>query len=531
MRKEMKSFVAVVLAFVVVAIPISSFAEYELKYNGGDSPFYISGQTDKEKSGQPVGVSVFRETQSVYAKQKFTNDGGVYDFCFEFDGYGDAKLYVSEDGQMIDMDIYKSTPLEVSNVISRLNSDESEKTIIEEQYKVLGIDLTHFSGYSPSELFLKILSIASYTDILSFHDEYDKAEFLTNISRATSGDTVATLFEDYDGLPDFTQKFAGTVFNDYTDTQKKVIYGLLAGESFSSLDALLNAVYKEVILYEIASVSSYSEKFKIISDNNDNIGLDLSKYVGFGIYIEDFKKELVATPFTDLAAIKTKYNELCIKYGNIDAGGDDGSGSLGGNNKKSDTVSVGTELLGNEPIQNKSYFNDLAGYDWAVVAINSLAGKGAIGGKSEGVFAPQDNITRAEFIKILSGAFGLSGNVDKVFADCPSSHWSYPYVSAAVKNGITNGISNEIFGVNENITRQDMAVFCYRVANMMKNNLPQKKGGNFRDNDSIADYAKEAVFTLKTMKIINGKGDNEFQPLQFATRAEAAKIVYELLQY
>ena len=51
----------------------------------------------------------------------------------------------------------------------------------------------------------------------------------------------------------------------------------------------------------------------------------------------------------------------------------------------------------------------------------------------------------------------------------------------------------------------------------------------FNDANQISDYAKEAVATLTHYGVFNGVGDNKFQPMDNATRAQAAKVVYSLM--
>ena len=73
-----------------------------------------------------------------------------------------------------------------------------------------------------------------------------------------------------------------------------------------------------------------------------------------------------------------------------------------------------------------------------------------------------------------------------------------------------------------------MAVFAYRFLNYA-NSAPEAKAATFGDADSISTYAKDAVGALSGAGIINGMGDGNFAPGAFATRAQAAKIIYNVL--
>lgn len=174
-------------------------------------------------------------------------------------------------------------------------------------------------------------------------------------------------------------------------------------------------------------------------------------------------------------------------------------------------------------------FTDLGGAAWAAEAINALAERGIVSGKSEGIFAPNDNITRAEFAKIVVSAFGLEDDTATVdiFSDVNEGDWYYSFIAAAYNNGIINGYDNGTFGVNDNITRQDMAVIIYRAAERAGISFDAvNEEITFEDGAEIADYARDAVRTLQTAGIINGISDTEFAPGMNATRAQAAKMIY-----
>lgn len=179
--------------------------------------------------------------------------------------------------------------------------------------------------------------------------------------------------------------------------------------------------------------------------------------------------------------------------------------------------------------QAEKLFDDIDGVDWAKTAIMSFAVNGWVSGKADGKFAPDDNITREEFIKIAVNVFGFYNKDAKAdFSDSNENDWHYSYIASAVSNGIVNGVSGDRFGTGANITREDMAVIIYRIANMKK--LPLTLDGEYlgyADDELISDYAKEAVTGLSKSGVINGTDNDSFSPKGFATRAEAVKMIYE----
>ena len=177
----------------------------------------------------------------------------------------------------------------------------------------------------------------------------------------------------------------------------------------------------------------------------------------------------------------------------------------------------------------KPNFQDLDSVPWAVEAINGLAARGMVKGRSETVFDPNANITRAEYCQMLVNAIN-AGNAaaQSTYTDVPSDAWYYNAVSVASKLGIVNGLGDGNFGPNELITRQDMAVMTYRAAQSKQINLdPVNDQITFEDSNDIASYAFEAVMTLQKAGIINGMTETTFEPLSNATRAQSAKILYE----
>ena len=91
--------------------------------------------------------------------------------------------------------------------------------------------------------------------------------------------------------------------------------------------------------------------------------------------------------------------------------------------------------------------------------------------------------------------------------------------------GIVGGIGDGLFGTGRNITRQDMAVMIYKA--LTAKGVGLEAGAlAFSDSAAVSDYAKDAVAALANAEIINGQGDNTFNPNGEATRAEAASIIY-----
>ncbi len=178
-----------------------------------------------------------------------------------------------------------------------------------------------------------------------------------------------------------------------------------------------------------------------------------------------------------------------------------------------------------------SKFNDMGAFAWAVPAVNALHERGVVNGVGSNNFAPNRAVTRAEFITMLMRGFELIGEEATCdFTDVEKGEWCYNAIAAASAMGIVKGLPDGSFGVNTEVTRQDMTVMCLRLAQAIGLELDEiKENPSFADGNEIADYAAEAVTALYKAGIVNGTGENNFTPRGSANRAQAAKIIYEMI--
>jgi len=213
--------------------------------------------------------------------------------------------------------------------------------------------------------------------------------------------------------------------------------------------------------------------------------------------------------------------------------GGGGGGSAGGMGTGTSTVPglVETDVNVNtdvEEVKPEGIFADMDTNHWAYENVAKLKELGIIDGDEKGNFNPSGNVTREQFLKMLVETVKLPtefGNTQ--FSDVDSSAWYAPYVAAGVNAGLVNGISEDAFGVGTNIARQDMAVMILRVMNSKNINV-NVSDNKFADDADISDYAKVAVYVVRSSGIIEGY-ENNFNPKASLTRAEAATVIIKLL--
>ncbi len=162
---------------------------------------------------------------------------------------------------------------------------------------------------------------------------------------------------------------------------------------------------------------------------------------------------------------------------------------------------------------------DVEGH-WAQGTIQELVGEGIIDGYPDGTFRPNNKITRAEFATLIVKAFHLKAGPGKVFVDT-AEHWAKDDISTANYHGLVSGYSDTLFGPNDFITREQMAVM---IVNATKTDITESSK-IFTDSTQIATWAKESVDKATAAGLIAGYPDGTFKPKANATRAEAAVVL------
>lgn len=279
--------------------------------------------------------------------------------------------------------------------------------------------------------------------------------------------------------------------------------------TFSTLSAFLTENH-EIVLY---GKDYYWNKYSTMSSDEQN----------------KVNKKLTDQKYQNFVKFRDRFEEVLTPTKTNTGGSGGGSGSGNGSFYSFDNAGQKTPQT-TPPEQDKTpgeveVFTDIKDFAWAKEAILALYDKKIIAFPTDGRFRPADNITRAEFVKMIVQALGISPEGECTFTDVSSEHWSYPYLAAAQSHMIIKGSDDGSFGVNEPITRQDMAVMIYRAFAM--NGV---EGEPFADDGQIAPYAKEAVYALRAAGLINGMGDGKFVPLEYANRAQAAQVIFGLLE-
>lgn len=112
-------------------------------------------------------------------------------------------------------------------------------------------------------------------------------------------------------------------------------------------------------------------------------------------------------------------------------------------------------------------FKDIDSNSYGYEVIAAVTDEGIFSG-NDGMFQPNNTLTRAELAAILTRSFKLTTtDVNVSFKDVSNESWNYEYVQALLANEITTGYPDNTFRPNEPITRAQFSAFMARVINQM----------------------------------------------------------------
>jgi len=178
-------------------------------------------------------------------------------------------------------------------------------------------------------------------------------------------------------------------------------------------------------------------------------------------------------------------------------------------------------------------FGDIKKAKWYTDAVITVFEKGIMQGKSDGIFAPFDNMTRAELVTILSrlanaDTAGLGKTL--TFKDTKKNAWYADAVGWSVSAGLVNGYNDNTFRPNDQVLRQELAVLFARFLTANDIVLPSVDNpNNFTDAKKIPSWAAEGVETMRLTGIVGGDENGNFNPKKSANRAEIAIILTRYL--
>ena len=167
-------------------------------------------------------------------------------------------------------------------------------------------------------------------------------------------------------------------------------------------------------------------------------------------------------------------------------------------------------------------------------AIEALAARKIINGMGDGTFAPDKNMTRAEFATITVKALGLTAKANNSFTDVKASDWFAGFVGTANTYGIVNGVGEGKFNPGGTIPRQEAATMVARAAKLCGMNTDYSAAAardilaQFGDYTKTAEWARAPLAFCYDQGILDASALN-IQPTVAIKRCEIAQMLYHML--
>ncbi len=178
-----------------------------------------------------------------------------------------------------------------------------------------------------------------------------------------------------------------------------------------------------------------------------------------------------------------------------------------------------------EPFVNP--FDDVAEEAWYYEYVMEAAKNGLVNGMKENLFMPEKNLTRAQFAVILYRSLGEPSveGLENPYIDL-EAEWYKDAVIYMSSIGVINGVGKGKFAPENNITREQMVTMLYRLSKDEISDEDLKVLDTYADQESVSEYARVPMAWAIKNGIVNGVGKNKLNPQGLATRAQAAKVVY-----
>jgi hypothetical protein len=215
----------------------------------------------------------------------------------------------------------------------------------------------------------------------------------------------------------------------------------------------------------------------------------------------------------------------------VASGGGSGSGGSNPSNPNQPSSGQPTEEQVKEP--EKIHFEDVKENDWFYSAVQFVTGKGLMKGTSTNpmLFSPNATTTRGMVVTILYRMAGSPAvTATNPFSDVEAGQYYADAVIWASTNNIVSGYGNGIFGPNNSITREQMAVILMNYAKFKGIDVSARANiSSFNDHTSVSQWAVDAISWANAKGLIQGS-NNSLMPSGNAERCQVAAILQRFIE-
>ena len=186
-----------------------------------------------------------------------------------------------------------------------------------------------------------------------------------------------------------------------------------------------------------------------------------------------------------------------------------------------------SDIPDSDTLLSAGVFTDLDSGAWYYDAVSDVVDQGLMVGVSATSFAPGALVSRSMLATVLYRMSGETWEGDRAgFPDVEPNTWYSDAVDWANAAGVVKGYDTGLFGVNDNITREQLVTMLYRYWLSQGGGASGQTGlSAFADAGSVSDYALEAMSWAVSQGLIQGRPGGLLAPYETATRSELCTIL------
>lgn len=199
------------------------------------------------------------------------------------------------------------------------------------------------------------------------------------------------------------------------------------------------------------------------------------------------------------------------------------------NNKIINNAGIETKIL--NKIRTTPALSSIQNYadaekHWANKQIKIAKKLELVSGYSDGTFKPNKNVTRAEFVIMISRIFDIpAANYNTTSLKDISNHYAKNYIISLNNLGIVGGYPDQTFQPNAEITRAEVVTILTKLIDF--NQVKNTSSAQF--TDIKGHWAASNINRIAAIGVLSGRGDGRFAPKDNTTRAEAVSLLLRTL--
>ena len=166
---------------------------------------------------------------------------------------------------------------------------------------------------------------------------------------------------------------------------------------------------------------------------------------------------------------------------------------------------------------------------WAKVFVDRAIAEGLLPAELQSAY--DQPITRREFCLLANALYTkVKGGAAPVDATVTFTDTTDPAILRMASAKVVNGVGNELFDPNGQLTREQAATMLSRLAAALGKPLTDS-APTFDDNGSVASWASAAVGQMQLSGIMSGTGNNQFSPQQSYTREQSVVTIVRMYNH